>query len=102
MVDWTLLSHYHTGDSIHNRVTHRSEKDYKAKYEYNTTFWVIWVALKLEYSTYIILSIQYIRDQRLYLKIQHHPSIIKLEVQLKFMLSYQFILQLKKLKQDIN
>lgn len=70
----------------------RFEKHHKAKYECNTNVWVIWVALKLEYSTYTILSIQYLRDQRLYLKIQHHPSIIEFEDELKFVLSYQFIL----------
>lgn len=61
-----------------------------------------WTLLSHYHTGDIILSIRYLRDQRLYLKIQHHPSIIKLKVQLKFMLSYQFILQLKKGKQDIN
>jgi len=57
--DWTLLSQYHTGDCA----ACRFEKHHKAKYECNTNVWVIWVALKLEYSTYTILSIQYLRDQ---------------------------------------
>lgn len=40
-------------------------------------------------------------NQELHLKIKHYPGVIKFEEELKFMLSYYFSLQLKKLKPAI-